>query len=325
MSHITKEQRYAIEVLLSRGESKACIAKTIGRSKSVVSREIGRNCDKRSGQYRADLAQRKYEQRKESIPKREQFTASFQATVDRLLQEDFSPEQIAGRCKVKGVECVSHEPVYLYVWADKRGGGTLHTHLRRKGRRYRKRGAKKDSRGIIVGRVDIDQRPQEVEERKRFGDLEIDTIIGQNHQGAIVTTNDRASGFLRTKRVEKRTSDEVYRATVKPLKDEKEFLKTITGDNGKGFADHRRMALTLQISVYFAKPYPSWERGANENLNGLIRQYIPKSTDFKNLDDGYIKWVAERIKSRPRKRFNYKIPIFVTEKLLTMAKVALVA
>jgi len=127
------------------------------------------------------------------------------------------------------------------------------------------------------------------------------------------------------KRVEKRTSDEVYRAAVELLKDEKEFLKTITGDNGKGFADNRRMALTLQISVYFAKPYPSWERGANENLNGLIRQYIPKSTDFKNLDDGYIKWVAERIKSRPRKRFNYKIPIFVTEKLLTMAKVALVA
>jgi len=325
MSHITKEQRYAIEVLLSRGESKACIAKTIGRSKSVVSREIGRNCDKRSGQYRADLAQRKYEQRKESIPKRERFTASVQATVDRLLEEDYSPEQVVGHCRVEGVECVSHERIYQYVWADKKGGGTLHTHLRRKGRRYRKRGAKKDSRGIIVGRVDIDQRPQEVEERKRFGDLEIDTIIGQNHQGAIVTINDRASGFLWMKRVEKRTSDEVYRAAVELLKDEKEFLKTITGDNGKEFADHCKIALDLQISFYFAKPYHSWERGANENLNGLIRQYIPKRTDFKNLDDGYIKWVAERINSRPRKRFNYKKPIFVKEELLTMAKVAFVA
>ncbi|MDY0255499.1 MAG: helix-turn-helix domain-containing protein, partial [Tenuifilaceae bacterium] len=122
MSHLTKEQRYTIEVLLSRGESKACIAKTIGRSKSVVSRAIGRNRDKRSGQYRADLAQRKYEQHKECIPKRERLTASVQATVDRLLEEDYSPEQVVGHCRVEGVECVSHERIYQYVWADKKGG-----------------------------------------------------------------------------------------------------------------------------------------------------------------------------------------------------------
>lgn len=325
MSHITKEQRYTIEVLLSRGASQATIAETIDKSKSVVSREIKRNRDKRSGQYGADLAQRKYERRKEGIPKHKRFTASVQATVDGLLEEDLSPEQIAGYCKDNGLECVSHERIYQYVWADKQGGGGLHSHLRRKGRRYRKRGAKKDTRGIIKGRVGIDQRPREVEEKKRYGDLEIDTIIGQNHQGAIVTINDRASGFLWMKRVEKRTSDEVYQAAVELLKGEKGFLKTITGDNGKEFADHCKIALDLQINFYFAKPYHSWERGANENLNGLIRQYIPKKTNFRNLDDEFIKQVAERINSRPRKRFNYKNPIFVKNLLLTNAKVALVA
>ena len=298
---------------------------TIGRDKSVVSREIRRNCDKRSGQYRADLAQRKYDQRKAIIPKRVRFTPTVQATVDELLGEDYSPEQIAGYCKEQGVECVSHERIYQYVWADKKEGGALHSHLRRKGRRYRKRGAKKDSRGVIPGRVDIDLRPRVVEEKKRFGDLEIDTIIGRNHQGAIVTINDRASGFLWMKRVENRTSDAVYLAAVELLMGEKDYLHTITGDNGKEFADHQKIAKDLGVNFYFAKPYHSWERGANENLNGLIRQYIPKKTDFSTLDDEYIDWVAERINSRPRKRLNYKKPIFVKEELLTKNKVALVA
>jgi len=325
MSHITREQRYTIEVLLSRDASQVFIAETIGKCKSVISREISRNCDKRSGQYRAVLAQRKYEQRKVCIPKRKKFTASVQACVDQLLKEDYSPEQIAGYCKDVGEECVSPERIYQYVWSDKKTGGSLHTHLRRKGRRYRKRGGKKDTRGIIKNRVGIDQRPKEVEGKKRFGDLEIDTIIGQNHKGAIVTINDRASGFLWMKKVERRTSNEVYIATVELLKDHKELLKTITSDNGKEFADHFEIAQSLLVDFYFARPYHSWERGANENLNGLIRQYIPKKTDFKNIDDEYIKQVAQRINSRPRKRFNYKNPIFVKTQLLNKTKVALVA
>lgn len=325
MSHITREQRYTIEVLLSRGESQAFIAETISRSKSVVSREVSRNCDKRSGQYRADLAHRKYEQRKAAIPKRERFTPSVRATVDGLLGEDYSPEQIAGYCREQGVECVSHERIYQYVWADKKAGGALHTHLRRKGRRYRKRGAGKDSRGIIVGRVDISLRPKEAEENRVFGHLEADTIIGLNHKGAILTINDRASGFLWMTRLESRTSDEVHRAALELLGGACGFLRTITSDNGKEFADHEKIAKDLGISFYFARPYHSWERGANENLNGLIRQYIPKKTDFNTIDDEYIKWVAERINNRPRKRFNFKKPIFVKEELLTKGKVALVA
>ena len=199
--------------------------------------------------------------------------------------------------------CVSHERIYQYVWADKRNGGDLHTHLRRRGRRYRKRGAAKDYQGSIKGRVGIDQRPAEVQEKRRFGDLEIGTIIGRNHKGAIVTINDRKNGFLWMKKVDERTSDAVYRATVELLKEEKEFIHTITGDNGKEFADHQKIAQELQINFYFAKPYHSWERGANENLNGLIRQYIPKKTDFKTIDDEFLQFVANRINSRPRKRY----------------------
>ena len=325
MSHITREQRYTIEVLLSRGESRASIARVISRSRSVVSREIERNSDQRSGQYRADLAQRKYEQRKARIPKRERFTTTIQTIVERLLGEDYSPEQIAGYCKGQGLECVSHERIYQHVWDDKKAGGNLHAHLRRKGRRYRKRGARKDTRGIISGRVDIAMRPKEVEEKKRFGDLEIDTIIGRHHKGAILTINDRASGYLWMKKVENRTSDAVYRATVSLLEQENGQLLTITSDNGKEFADHCKVALELKINFFFAKPYHSWERGANENLNGLVRQYIPKKTDLATIDDEYIEWVAKRINSRPRKRFNYKNPTFVKEELITKTKVALVA
>ena len=324
MSHITREQRYAIDVLLTRGESKSFIAETIEKSKSVVTREIKRNSDNRNGKYSADLAQRKYEKRKKNKPKKVFFTQTVKATVDKYLKQDYSPEQVSGYCKSNNIECVSHERIYQYIWDDKKQEGELHTHLRRKGRRYRKRGNKKDTRGILKDRVDIDERPEIVEKKERFGDFEIDTIIGKNHKGAIVTINDRASGYLWMQKVPKRTAELVYQATVSLLSKIKKFIKTITGDNGKEFAFHKQIAEKLDINFYFAKPYHSWERGANENLNGLVRQYIPKKTDFNIITDEFINWVQNKINSRPRKRFNYKNPIFVKNELLTKGKVALV-
>ena len=271
MSHLTYEQRYAISVMLKAKYRQKQIAEAIDKDKSVVSREIARNCDKRNGNYDADLAERKYEKRRDSKPKKVYFTAEIQEMVEDKLAKKYSPEQIVGVAKKEGVACVSHERIYQHIWKDKRKKGNLYDHLRTKGKRYRKRGAAKDSRGIIPDRVDISQRPKVVDDRERAGDLEIDTIIGKNHQGAILTVNDRASGLLKMKKLEGKSAQQLAMATIELLEDMKPFLNTITADNGREFAAHQTISKALEIDFYFARPYHSWERGANENLNGLIR------------------------------------------------------
>lgn len=285
------------------------IAVAIGKSESSVSRELRRNKDERNGAYRAELAARKSTARKKEKPKAVRFTAGMRAWVEELLARKYSPEQIVGVAKREGRDMVSHERIYQHVWQDKRRGGFLHTHLRTRGKRYRKRGAAKDSRGIIIGRVDIDQRPAVVQKRKRFGDLEMDTIIGKDHKGAIVTINDRASGMLLMRKVPRKGSALVARAVIEALRPWKPLLHTATSDNGKEFADHQLIARKLRLDFFFAKPYHSWERGSNENLNGLIRQYIPKQTDFDTLSDEFIQHVQHQINNRPRKRFNFDTPI----------------
>lgn len=291
------------------GRQQKQIAEAIGKSASAVSRELRRNCDGRSGEYNADLAARKSAQRKRDKPKAVRFTAAMRAEVERQLAQKFSPEQIVGLAEREGRDMVSHERIYQHVWQDKKRGGTLHEHLRTRGKRYRKRGAAKDSRGIIVGRVDIEQRPAVVEQRKRFGDLEMDTIIGKGHQGAILTINDRATGMLRMRKLPRKEAGAVAQAAIELLRPWKSHLHTATSDNGKEFADHQRIADKLGLDFFFAKPYRSWERGSNENLNGLIRQYIPKRTDFNTLTDEFVQQVQDQLNRRPRKRFNFDTPI----------------
>jgi len=195
---------------------------------------------------------------------------------------------------------------------------------RRKGRRYRKRGSSKDSRGKIVGRIGIEKRPKEAEDRKVFGHLEVDTIIGQNHKGAIITLNDRASGMLWMGKVETRDAD-IVRIKLSEMLDEiRPFIKSITADNGKEFSAHQFIT-DEYCDFFFANPYSPWERGSNENLNGLVRQYIPKSSDFSVFSDERIKEIQTKLNNRPRKRFDYENPIFVMEKLLFNPEVALVA
>jgi IS30 family transposase len=324
MTHITKEQRYTLERLLAKRMTQKEIGGIINKDKSVISREISRNKDPESGEYRADLAQEKYENRQEEKVKHIRFTPAIQAKVEELIKEEYSPDQARGTCLDEGLPCVSNERIYQHIWEDKRKGGILYTFLRRKGRKYRKRGAAKDSRGIIKNRIGIEERPEIVEKKERFGDLEIDTIIGKNHKGAIVTINDRASGYLWMGKVERRTAKNVANVARGLLLADKEFIKTITADNGKEFANHEDIAKYLDLDFYFARPYHSWERGANENLNGLIRQYIPKKTDFETVDYAFVKHVQNKLNDRPRKRFNYKSPAFIKNKLLANSKVALV-
>lgn len=318
------EQRYEIQSLRKTGKTLEAIGKIIGKDKSSVSRELKRNSDGRSGQYRATLAQRKCLERHGAKPKHARFAATVKDSVEHYLSLDHSPEQISGHCKKNGIPCVSPERIYQHIWDEKRKGGSLHLHLRRRGRKNKKRGAAYGGRGCIPDRMGIEKRPAIVGDKKRFGDLEIDTIIGKNHKGALLTINDRASGMLKMKKTMTREAAEISAAANELLEDWVPFLETITSDNGKEFAGHKTIAQTSQVDFYFANPYHSWERGANENLNGLVRQYFPKKTDFSTITDIEVKRVEEILNTRPRKRFNFENPIQRMDKLLFNNEVAFI-
>ena len=321
MKHLTAEQRYVIAALLQAGKKKNEIAKVIHKDKSTVSREIKRNGDERSCEYRADLASRKCQKRHVEKRKHIRFTEEVKTFVEQQLREDLSPEQIVGLANNNKQEKVSHERIYQHIWQDKKQGGKLYTHLRNEGKRYRKRGSKKDRRGIIPNRVDIDQRPAIVEEKQRFGDFEIDTLIGSHHKEALVTINDRKTGIVKIKKVASKEAEVVANAAIEVMMPYKQLLHTITADNGKEFALHEKISQELKINFYFAKPYHSWERGANENLNGLIRQYFPKKTDFATITDEQVQWVEDKLNNRPRKRHGFLTPIQLfnqTEKVAFM-------
>jgi IS30 family transposase len=324
MSHLTPEQRYTISVMLKANYPRKEIALAIGKDKSVLSREISRNCDQRNGEYKSDLATKKYEQRQVDKPRHITFTSIIKGYVINGLKDDLSPEQIAGRAKLDGIACVSHERIYQYVWQEKKEGGTLFEHLRHTGRKYRKRGSAKDKRGIIKNRVDIEQRAKIVDEKTRFGDLEIDTVIGQNHQGALLTINDRVTSLVWIRLLESKHAEPLTESAIKALLPLKEELKTITSDNGKEFAQHQEIAQKLDVKFYFAKPYHSWERGANENTNGLIRQYFPKGTSFENITHQQVEYVQNKLNNRPRKKLGFLSPNEFYQKTFSNNKVAFV-
>ena len=308
MKHLTREQRYGISLMLQEGKSRKYIAKAIGVSTSTISRELRKNCDMRNGTYNYDLAQRKYETRLKLRGRKPVFTKEMKDTVISLLEEGYSPEQIKGRSNVEGFAMVSHETMYRWIWEDKRKKGTLYQYLRRKGKKYNKRGNSLAGRGYIPNRVDIEERPAIVDLKERFGDLEIDTVIGSNHKGALVTINDRLTSKVWIRKLSGKDAVPLALKTIEALQPIKDLIHTITADNGKEFAKHQEIAEKLEISFYFCKPFRSWERGANENMNGLIRQYIPKGTDFSGITDEFVSWVEDKLNNRPRKRLGYLTP-----------------
>lgn len=325
MSHLTQEQRYTIQILYNENYSQTDIAKNICKDKSVVSRELKRNSDKRNGAYRADLADRKCKQRHLEKPKKIKFTKAIRDFVIYYLKEDYSPEQIVGKAKLEGLSCVSVERIYQYIWEDKKKGGELYKHLRTQGKRYRKRGASKDKRGQIAGRNGIENRPKEVDLKERLGDFEIDLVIGKDHKGALITENDRVTGMVKIAIIDSKDSEIVQNQVVKMLYEFKPILKTITSDNGKEFSRHQDIAKALCVEYYFARPYHSWERGANENINGLIRQYFSKGSNFKYITKEQVQVVENKLNNRPRKRFGYKTPNQVyLHKLTNLEKVAFI-
>ena len=309
MAHLGISQRYEIYHLKKQGLTYSSIAKRIGVHKSTISREFKRNSDSRNGVYKVALAQKKTEERHLNKPKSIRFTKEIVDFVTYWLKEDYSPEQIVGKSKRLNVSCVSIERIYQFIWNDKKQGGMLYTHLRTLGKRYQKRENTNSRRGQIADRVPIEQRPEIVDKKDRIGDLEIDLVIGRDHKGALLTINDRATGILKMAHLKNKSAKEVELKTIELLESWTPFIHTITSDNGKEFANHKVIAEALNIDFFFAKPYHSWQRGANENLNGLVRQYFPKKTNFESLEQQKIDKVVEKLNNRPRKRYNFLNPI----------------
>lgn len=312
-TQLTREQRYQIYALKKAHHSQTEMAAIIGVHKSTISRELTRNGGQRG--YRPKQAQELALARK-PLAHRPRIQPVTWASVETLLRQQWSPEQISGRLKLEQNVCVSHERIYQHIYSDKRAGGQLHLHLRSQKKR-RKRYGQRDRRGQLPNRRLIDERPAVVDSRERLGDWEADTIIGQNHRGAIVSVVERKSKLTRLGLVKRNTADAVRQeltAQLAPL-----TVKTITSDNGREFAHHQRIAQHLKAAFYFAHPYASWERGVNENTNGLVRQYFPKKSDFSKITDRQIKKVVERLNNRPRKTLGYKTPNEVFFKLPVVA------
>ena len=305
-SQLTQEQRYQIYALLKMGHNQTEIASVVGTHKSTISRELGRNTGLRG--YRPKQAHHKALCRRNHSRKR--ISGDTWELIETKLRSDWSPEQVSGWLKRHYAIQVSHEWIYQYILADKRAGGDLYRHLRCQKKR-RKRYGSYERRGVLPNRTSIEERPTLVEERQRIGDWEVDTLIGKRHRQAIVTLTERKSRFSLLRKVDHRTADQVSEALIDLLQPVADRLHTLTADNGKEFADHERIARDLQADFFFAHPYAAWERGTNENMNGLVRQYIPKSRDLVSVTDRDLKWIMNRLNHRPRKCLDFQSPFEV--------------
>ena len=303
-SQLTLEKRYGIYSLLKTGQTQSKIAEVIGVHKSTMSRELKRNREGRG--YRPKQANAfAQERRRHNVHFR--IDSGTWVFIERLICKEWSPEQISGWMKKNMKISVSHEWIYQYVLKDKLAGGSLYLHLRCQKKRKKRYGSN-DRRGNLKNRVSIDERPDVVDARSRIGDWETDTIIGKAHKQAIVSLTERKSGLALIYKVDRRTKENTEGAIKRLLGSISKQVHTITSDNGKEFGNHEKIAKGLKCDFYFAHPYSSWERGTNENTNGLIRQYFHKSRDFRTITDKELIHTMKRLNNRPRKRLGYKTP-----------------
>lgn len=304
---ITSEERYTISTLRRQGYTAAKIARYLGRHPSSIYREIRRNSC-RDGWYRPSKASRRTRGRRSRSRRNKQFTALDYEIVEGLLSEKWSPEQISGYLKINDVFLISHETIYRYIWRDKKKGGLLYLHLRCSGKQKRKRYGAYDSRGRLAGKKHISERPSEVEERQVFGHWEIDTVAGTGSKHCIVTLVERKSGLVQIGKLKNRTAKELNQKVIHLITQSHSRFKTITADNGTEFHGYKKVEKKTGVPFYFATPYHSWERGTNENTNGLIRQYLPKGMSMEKIDQQYCNYIADKLNSRPRKRHGYETP-----------------
>ena len=304
---LSTEERYALAALRRQNLGMAKLAEHLGRHRSTLYREVKRNQSAHDGRYRASQAVEKASGRKHRSRRNWLYGPAAFAPVESLIRQRFSPEQIVGRRTLEGQAVMSHETIYRWIWQDKRGGGSLWKNLRGARKLKRKRYGRYDSRGRLAGKKPIEQRPLVVARRERIGDWEIDTIHGHG-KACVVTVVERKTGLLRMGPIRRATKEQTLHRTVKLLWAERARVKTITADNGTEFHNYRELENILDTQVYFATPHHAWERGTNENTNGLIRQYLPKGTNLSQLTQQQCDRIAEQLNNRPRLRLGFKTP-----------------
>jgi len=305
-TQLTSEQRYQISGLKKAGCKQAQIAAEVGVNKSTISRELKRNKGDRG--WRPKQAQRLCDARRQGCLNGKQFSLNDWAEAERLIRQDLSPEQAAARLELEGGLQISHEIIYQHIYAEKRAGGDLWRHLRCQ-KPHRKRYASgQERRGMIRNRISIDERPEIVEQKTRIGDWEGDTVIGKNHQGVLVTLAERKSRYVLVGQLSSKHAEGVTAKINSLLRPHKDKCHTVTFDNGKEFAGHESIAAELKADIYFAHPYHSWERGLNENSNGLLRQYFPKGMELIDVTEERVQWAADRLNHRPRKVLGFRTP-----------------
>lgn len=305
-NQLTESERYQIYALMKAGHTQKVIAEVLGRSASTICRELTRNRGLRG--YRPKQAQGLTDKRRREAHKAFKVTAIIRDMIERLIRQDLSPQQVSGYLKRHIGVSLHHETIYQIILADKANGGDLYTHLRVASKPYRKRYGHYDRRGKLSNRVSIDDRPAIVDSGSRIGDWEGDTVIGKGHSGALLTMVERKTLYTVIAKLPGKNADTLAETAIESLALYRDKVKTITLDNGLEFAKHGVIAAGLKADIYFAHPYASWERGINENMNGLIRQYFPKGTDFNKVTDEQIQFVMDRLNSRPRATRGGKSP-----------------
>jgi len=305
-TQLTQGQRYQIYAFLKAGFLQTQIASEIGVHKSTISREIRRNRGKKG--YRPKQANLLAGNRRQNVKKHIKMMPEVIALIEELISEDFSPDQVSGFLARNHNINISHERIYQHILNDRINGGSLFKHLRQSHKKRKKRYGSYSRRGQIKDRISIDERPSIVDSKKRIGDWEIDTIIGKNHKGTLLSIVERKSKFTLIAKLKDKSAEIAADAAIDLLKPFANKVLTITADNGKEFADHKHINKSLKADVYFAHPYHSWERGLCENTNGLIRQYFPKGSDFNPIKQKHVQMVMDRLNNRPRKLLGYKTP-----------------
>lgn len=304
---LSDEERYQIAAMRRVKMSRRAIARELGRSPSTISREIRRNAYPTDGRYKAVHACQMARGRRRRARQGTRYSMSQWQIVRKLLERKLSPKQVSGVLKRFKLFSISHETIYQHVWDDRRYGGDLHTHLRQAMKKRRKRYGHKDSRGRLAGKRPITARPAGALNRSRLGHWEIDTVLGST-KACILTIVERKTGFVQIGKLKARTKEEVSKAMKCLVRRFSSRYRTITADNGCEFHGFRDLEKAHDLKFYFAPPHHSWERGTNENTNGLIRQYLPKGTSMENLTQKDCDWIADELNGRPRERYNFYTP-----------------
>ena len=306
---ITFAERYTLGLLRRQGLSPAAIARVLGRHRSTILREVQRNRKASDGGYRPQLADWYARGRRSRSRRNRRFAPADLWQVRRLLEQQWSPEQVAGYLRRHGRLRISHETIYRYIWADKRADGMLYTHLRGARKQRRKRYGRYDSRGHLAGKRPITARPAAVTRRARVGHWEIDTMLGASQAGpCVLTLVERKTGYVVIGKLHARTTAHVIPRATQLIRRQPRPVRTVTADNGTEFHGYTAIERRTGTRFYFATPHHAWERGTNENTNGLIRQYLPKGSSMGRLTQQNCNAIARQLNQRPRKRLGYRTP-----------------